>query len=70
VHYWIKRRQLVPCIGGSLKLNGKDAVRTLSLVGALLWLGIRADRPIAAERALHQMVACAIVSGPPNKAEK
>ncbi len=26
-----KRRQLIPCIGGQFKLNGKDAVRTLSL---------------------------------------
>ena len=26
-----KQRQLVPCIGGKFKLNGKDAVKTLSL---------------------------------------
>jgi hypothetical protein len=26
-----KRRQLVPCTGGKFKLNGKDAVRTISL---------------------------------------
>ncbi len=62
---------LVPTVAGTWGwAAGIGSGVVFAVVGALLWLGIRADRPIPAERALHQLVACAIASGPPNKAEK
>jgi len=60
---------LVPTVAGKWGwAAGIGSGVVFAVVGALLWLGIRTDRPIATERALQQMVACAIVSGPPNKA--
>jgi len=49
---------LVPTMAGRWGwAAGLGSGVVFAAVGALLWLGIREDRPIAADRSLHQMVA-------------